>query len=229
MAKHEKFNIKDLDQLKGEMKRLGVDFPLDSDFSVLGEKLSTRACEIPNRFVVHPMEGFDSEPDGSPGELSFRRYKRYAEGGSGLIWFEATAVYDEARSNAGQFYLHDGNVENFARLVEGTRKAAREARGHEIVCILQMTHSGRYSKPGGKAAPMIAHRSPILDPRHNLPEDYPVLTDEYLDRLSNDFVAMARLAAEAGFDVIDLKICLRYLLSEILASHTRAGKYGGCY
>ena len=42
--------------------------------------------EIPNRLVVHPMEGFDSGAGGSPGELTFRRYGRYARGGSGLIW-----------------------------------------------------------------------------------------------------------------------------------------------
>jgi len=38
--------------------------------------------------AVQPMEGFDADPDGSPSELTFRRYKRFAQGGSGIIWFE---------------------------------------------------------------------------------------------------------------------------------------------
>ena len=60
---------------------------------------------VPNRFIVQPMEGFDSLAGGAPGELSFRRYRRFAEGGSGLLWFEATAILHEARSNPHQLCL----------------------------------------------------------------------------------------------------------------------------
>ena len=55
------------------------------------------------------------------------------------------------------------------------------------------------------------------------------MTDNYLDRLQDTFVAAARLAAEAGFDGVDIKSCHRYLLSELLASFTREGKYGGSF
>lgn len=34
---------------------------------------------------------------------------------------------------------------------------------------------------------------------------------------------------EVGFDGVDIKSCHRYLLSELLASHTRGGKYGGSF
>ena len=39
----------------------------------------------------------------------------------------------------------------------------------------------------------------------------------------------ALLAKEVGFDGVDIKSCHRYLLSELLASHTREGKYGGSF
>ncbi len=55
------------------------------------------------------------------------------------------------------------------------------------------------------------------------------VTDEYLDRLQDTYVEAARLAARAGFDGVDVKSCHRYLVSELLASHAREGKYGGSF
>jgi len=227
MSKHKRFHLAHLDLLRQELAELGLSLPIDEDLSILAEPVPIGGRRTSNRFVVQPMEGFDAAADGSPGELSFRRYRRYAEGGSGLIWFEATAVLDEARSNPRQSWLHKGNVDTFARLVYETRQAARQAFGHELVLVIQLTHSGRYSKPAGIARPMIAHHSAVLDPVHNLPDDYPLVTDEYLDRLQETYVEAAKLAARAGFDGVDIKSCHRYLVSELLASYTRQGKYGG--
>jgi len=228
-SRHQRFHLKNLDQLRAEIKRLGLEMPIDEDVSVLSTPLTIAGQRTPNRFSVQPMEGFDAHPDGAPGELSFRRYRRYGSGGFGLIWFEATAVMEEARSNPGQLWLHAGNVGAFRELVESTRKAAQDSLGRDVILIVQLTHSGRYSKPTGRPLPLIAHRSPILDPRHDLPEDYPVVTDDYLDRLQDTYIEAAKLAAEAGFDGVDIKSCHRYLVSELLASFTREGKYGGSF
>ncbi len=226
---HRRFRLKDLRDLKAELAELGVEIPLDMDLSVLGAPIEIAGRELPNRFAVHPMEGFDSNAAGAPGELSFRRYGRYAAGGSGLIWFEATAVVREGRSNPGQFWINRDNAGVFADLVEHTRQTARDRNGHEVLLILQMTHSGRYSKPTGVPEPMIAHRSPILDPLHGLSGDYPLVTDDYLDALQERYVQAAQLAAGAGFDGVDIKSCHRYLVSELLASFERRGKYGGSF
>jgi len=224
---HKRFHLRDLDALRRELAAVGRSLPIREDLAVLGEPLELAGLRIANRFAVQPMEGFDSTPDGSPGPLSFRRYVRYAQGGSGLIWFEATAVLHEARSNPRQLVLHEGSAAAFARLVAATRQAARNEFGHEVVTVVQLTHSGRYSKPAGIPKPIIAHHSAVLDPKHGLPPDYPLVTDEYLDRLQEVYVEAARLAAEAGFHGVDVKACHRYLVSELLASHTREGKYGG--
>ena len=227
MTSHKRFHLRDLDALRGELDALGIELPIEEDLSILGEQVSIADRRTPNRFVIQPMEGFDSTSDGAPGELSFRRYGRYTTGGSGLIWFEATAVLHEARSNPRQLALHAGNVDAYARLVEATRRDARAAFGHDLIAVIQLTHSGRYSKPTGVPRPMIAHHSAVLDPKHALGPDYPLVSDEYLDRLQDVYVEAATLAHRAGFDGVDIKACHRYLVSELLASHTREGKYGG--
>ena len=227
MSSHKRFHLQNLDSLRAELAQLELSLPIDEDLAILADRVPVGDHLTANRFAVQPMEGFDSDPDGTPGELSFRRYARYAAGGSGLIWFEATAVLHEARSNPNQLCLHAGNVDTYARLVENTRRIARESFGHELVMAIQLTHSGRYSKPTGIPRPIIAHHSQVLDPKHNLPPDYPLVEDEYLDRLQDTYVEAARLAAGAGFDGVDIKSCHRYLVSELLASHTREGRYGG--
>ncbi|MCK5850541.1 MAG: FAD-dependent oxidoreductase [Kiritimatiellae bacterium] len=224
---HERFHMKNLGELKSTLKAMDLSLPIDKDLSILGDTITVAGKSVPNRFAVQPMEGFDSTPNGAPSELSHRRYQRYAKGGFGLIWFEATAVMGEARSNPGQLWIHGDNVSEFRKLVEATRETAMKNSGRDIMCILQLTHSGRYSKPDGVPAPIIAHHSPILDPKHNLPSDYPLVTDDYLDQLRDTYTSAARLAADAGFDGIDIKSCHRYLVSELLASFTREGKYGG--
>jgi 2,4-dienoyl-CoA reductase-like NADH-dependent reductase (Old Yellow Enzyme family) len=229
MDTHVRFNLETIDDLRAELDRLDLDLPLDEDLSCLGDAVRIGPHSMANRFAVHPMEGFDADREGTPGPLALRRYRRYAAGGSALIWFEATAVLPEGRSNPHQFWLHDRNVDAYARLLEHARQTAQETYGRDVVAILQLTHSGRYSKPEGLPRPVVAHRSALLDPQHELPEDYPVVTDEALDRLQEDFVHAARLAAQAGFDGVDVKACHRYLVSELLASHAREGRYGGSY
>lgn len=233
MAAHEKFRFKDKLALREKVEKLGLDIPFADDVSPLLEKPEVSGRNLPNRLVVLPMEGADAaSEDGTPGELTFRRYRRFAAGGSGTIWFEATAVTEDGRSNPRQLMLTGGNLRVFRRLVEETRDAARTEWGafHNPLLILQLTHSGRFSKPSGKPAPVICHRSPLLDALHGLPDDYPILPDGELERLQEKYVAAAALAAEAGFDGVDIKACHGYLVSELLASFTRGeSRYGGSF
>ncbi len=229
--RHERFDLHTLDELKEKLERLGVELPLSTDTDILAEPLELPGGKrLPNRFAALPMEGFDAAENGEPSYLSFRRYARYARGGYALIWCEATAVVPEGRSNPHQFWINEENVDTYRRLVERMREAARETHGHEVTIVLQLTHSGRYSKPSGVPEPIIAHHSAVLDRLHSLPPDYPLVSDEYLDRLQEEYVKAARLAARAGFDGVDVKACHRYLVSELLASFTRKdSKYGGCF
>ncbi|HOW65147.1 MAG TPA: FAD-dependent oxidoreductase, partial [Verrucomicrobiota bacterium] len=231
MSTHEAFRFRSLVELQQRLDQTGLDLGVSQDLSALFESVRLGAVVLPNRLTVLPMEGCDGTADGAPGELTFRRYRRFAAGGAGLLWFEATAVVEEGRANPRQLWLRKGNVAAFTRLVEQAREAAREALGpeHRPFLVVQLTHSGRYSRPGRAPRPIIAHHSPFLDPIHQLRPDYPLITDDDLERLEDAYVAAARCAYQAGFDAVDIKACHRYLISELHASFTRPGRYGGTF
>ena len=230
MTPHETFHFHSLDDLRRRIDELQLDLEVSDTISPLLDPVQVGGFTLPNRFVVLPMEGCDGKADGSPDELTFRRYRRFAAGGAGLLWLEATAVVHEGRANPRQLWLHERTMPAFAALVEQARKAARETGGlsHRPLMIVQLTHSGRYSRPGRAASPIIAHHSPYLDPTHKLPPDYPLITDDELERLEDFYVEAARCARQAGFDGVDVKACHRYLISELHASFTRENsRYGG--
>jgi 2,4-dienoyl-CoA reductase-like NADH-dependent reductase (Old Yellow Enzyme family) len=175
------------------------------------------------------MEGCDGERDGRPGELTVRRYERFVRGGAGLLWFEATAIAHAGRANPRQLTLTPQTVSDFRAMLDHTLALGREANGSGFrpLTVLQLTFSGRYAKPDGKPAPVLAHHDGVLDRAMGIPDDHPLITDSELDALADRWVEAAKLAREAGFDAVDIKSCHRYLLSELLAAHTRPGRYGG--
>ncbi len=219
---HERFRFLEKGELLSKSAELGIDLPFTDDITPLFGNLAIGAFTVPNRIVVQPMEGYDSENDGSPSDLTKRRYNRFAEGGSGIIWFEAVSVSHEGRSNPHQLWINKKNSDHFARLADLVRKSARK-NGFDPVLVIQLTHSGRYSKPDGKSKPLAAAPNPILDKA-----DPYILTDDDLRRIQDQYVVASRLAVRSGFDVIDLKACHGYLMIEMLAARGRINSiYGG--
>ena len=205
---------------------LGTALPWCEDTSVLRQVVSIGKKIAPNRLCAQAMEGCDGTRDGSPDELTHRRYMRFAEGGVGVIWFEATACLEEGRANPRQLWIREDNLDAFKRLVEQIKQTALHTHGYEPIVIMQDTHSGRYSKPHGTPAPRIAYRNPIFEGDHPLDEGC-ILSDDELDRIGEALVNGAALAERAGFDGVDIKCCHRYLNSELLSAYEREGRYGG--
>ncbi|UCG85803.1 MAG: flavin oxidoreductase/NADH oxidase [Gemmatimonadota bacterium] len=228
---HRRFRYRDSVALRRDIARLELRIPWDDDTGVLLAPITVGSRVLPNRLAVHPMEAFDADAGGAPGEMALRRYRRYAWGGAGLIWFEATAVVAAGRSNPRQFYLHEGSVAEFEKLVAAVRQAASESWGmrHNPLLILQLTHSGRWSRPDGTPRPVIVHHSPSLDRLIGIDEHHQPITDDELQVLQDRFIRAARHAAAAGFDGVDIKACHGYLCSESLAAFTRGGRYGGSF
>jgi len=227
------FRYKTSQDLLAEARALGLGVELSTDLSPLFEPIDVGGHRVGNRLAIQPMEGCDGEADGSPGELTFRRYRRFGAGGAKLIWGEACAVVAEGRANPRQLVINPANVAPLARLVQTTRQAHLEAIGNndDVLVGLQLTHSGRYSFE----RPLLAQHDPLLDPGTVIDKatgatagpETPLLSDTELDRLQDRYVEAAAWAMQAGFDFVDIKQCHRYLLNELLAARTRPGKYGG--
>ncbi len=227
------FKFKSLDDLRAENNHLGLDLRFSEDLSPLFESIHIGPYRVGNRLCIQPMEGCDGTLDGKPDELTFRRYRRFGAGGAKLIWGEATAVVPEGQANSRQLVINEQNAPDLERMLRECRQAHREAFGSDddLVVGLQLTHSGRYSY----RRPLLAFHDPILDPQtvsekasgRVVDEAYPLLSDDYLKRLEDNYVAAASLAFRIGFHFVDIKQCHRYLLSELLAAKTRPGRYGG--
>jgi len=212
--------------LEAENARLGIDLRFSDDLSPLNRPLVVGTRTIGNRWCVHPMEGCDGELDGRPGELTFRRFRRFGDGGAKLIWGEACAVTEESRATPRQIWLNDATRPDFARMVEECRAAHRAANGDDadLLIGLQLTHSGRYSR-----RPIVATRDPLLAGRNEFADEAPLISDDELQRLIACYVKGASLAVAAGFDFVDIKQCHRYLLNELLGARNRPGRYGGSF
>ena len=225
---HEKFRYFSLEDIKAKANALKADIPLTEDISPLGAPLKIGDLKIPNRLVIQPMEGCDGRADGAPDELTVRRYHRFARSGAGVIWIEATAILNEGRANPRQLMITESNIDWFKKLVNDIKQIAVREAGIAPVLVLQLTHSGRYSKPGGMPAPLIARNNPIFEKDKPIDQSR-IVSDDYLKSLPEYYVKSAKLAYDAGFDCVDIKACHGYLMSELLASHTRNGLYGGSF
>ena len=226
------FQFKTVEELVQKAQELGGNLPASQDFSPLFESTTVGGLKVGNRFCIQPMEGCDGTLEGAPDELTYRRFRRFGGGGAKLIWGEATAIADNARMNPRQLWLHDGSASSIETMLRGCRDAHQEAFGADdgLAVGLQLTHSGRYSF----RRPQIVMHDHLLDPLtldkstgRTVDASFPLLTDDELKRIEDQYLTAAKLAAKIGCDFIDIKQCHRYLLSELLAATNRPGEYGG--
>ena len=186
------------------------------------------APEAPNRFVIQPMEGWDGTTEGRPSELTVRRWQNFGRSGAGWIWGgEAVAVQPDGRANPNQLVISEATVDSLAELRNALLTAARDAGRREPVVGLQLTHSGRWSRPEGPRRPRVAYRHPLLDRRVHADDDACVLSDAEVDAVIEHYAQAARLSFDAGYSFVDIKHCHGYLLHEFLSARDRKGRFGG--
>ncbi len=232
--------LRTVDRFRARLDELGVSIPCDkellsaTDGSPLAQPKQIGELKIGNRWCIHPMEGWDTNRDGSPSDLTIRRWQRFGESGAKLIWGgEAAAVCASGRANPNQTLATASNEAGLRRLLSELQQAHRVS-GQELddlVVGLQLTHSGRFCKPHDhqRWEPRIAYHHPLLDPKFNIaPGDKSVvLSDDELESLIDDFVQAAKLAQRVGFQFVDVKACHGYLLHEMLSARQRPGRFGG--
>lgn len=232
-------SIRSVTDFRSYLEQLRLTLPCDDEVtlgaaSVLAQPLSFNDRQIGNRFCIHPMEGWDGTLDGRPTEHTLRRWRHFGLSGAKLIWGgEAVAVRHDGRANPNQLLINEETKGDLARLRETLVAAHLEACGttDDLLIGLQLTHSGRYSRPNEKTRPepRILYHHPFLDRRVKVNDDYPVLTDGEVREIIERYHAAARMARELGYDFVDIKHCHGYLGHEFLSAHMRAGEFGGSF
>ncbi|HEV8003721.1 MAG TPA: NADH:flavin oxidoreductase [Planctomycetaceae bacterium] len=226
------FRYKTAEALMADAAHLGEELSLTDRSEALFQSIAIGGKRCGNRLAIQPMEGCDGTQDGRPDELTFRRYMRFGGGGAKLIWGEATAVSDEGRANPRQLWLCDHTASAIEDMLARCRRSHCEAFGNDndLLIGLQLTHSGRY---GYRRTSLVSH-DPLRDPLtvdnasgRRVDDSFALLSDGELERIADEYVAAAHLAAKVGVDFVDIKQCHGYLLSELLAARNRPGKFGG--
>ena len=123
------FSYKSLEELMNAAAGEGVSLPTGGDISALGQSLQVGGLTLQNRIAIQPMEGCDGTADGKPGELTLRRYDKFAKSGAALIWAEATAVWEEGRANPRQLWIREENVDAFRAMNDRIRELCMKENG----------------------------------------------------------------------------------------------------
>ncbi|MBP86581.1 MAG: NADH:flavin oxidoreductase [Planctomycetaceae bacterium] len=230
--------LRDVAAFKERLAELGLHLPIDDHVlpaseSPLAAPITIGPHTVGNRWCIHPMEGWDANGDGSPSELTLRRWRNFGLSGAKLIWGgEAAAVQPDGRANPNQTLAVPENRAGLKQLLDTLLEAHTESFGNtdDLLVGLQLTHSGRFCQPNSKALePRIAYHHPLLDEKFGIAadDDAVVWTDDDIEQLIDAYVAAAGLASDVGFRFVDIKSCHGYLLHEFLSARHRSGKFGG--
>ena len=190
-----------------------------------------RDMVLANRVVVSPMCQYSAK-DGLPNDWHMVHYGSRAIGGAGLMFTEMTDVSELARISPGCTGMYnDAHEAAWKRIVDFVH-----ANSATKFC-LQLGHAGRKGStrlmwegidqplPEGNWPLISASPLPYL-PHSQVPRE---MTREDMDLVRDQFVAAARMAEAAGFDMLELHMAHGYLLASFLSPLTnlRTDTYGG--
>lgn len=231
-------SFKTAEAFREHLKELGLDLKVDDAIlpapeSPLAQSVEYHGRKIGNRWCILPMEGWDCLPDGSPSDLTRRRWLHFAESGAKLLFgCEACAVMESGKSNTRQLMITPATMPKLKALCSEMRlrHAMKFGTADDLYIGLQLTHSGRYSHPhdDAKLESVTAYCHPLLDERFHCTAAN-VVSDAGLRNIIRHFIAAAKLAKEAGFDFVDVKMAHGYLGHELLSAFERPGEFGGSF
>ncbi len=187
--------------------------------------------DLQNRIVVSPMAQYRAV-DGCPTDWHFVHYAERAKGGAGLVYTEMTCVSPQGRISPGCTGLYDPAHEAaWKRIVDFVHAETRA----KICC--QIGHSGRKGSTqlGWEEgdAPLATGNWPVMSasalpwtPANQTPR---AMDRADMDRVTAEFVNATKMAARAGFDMVELHAAHGYLISAFISpqSNIRTDEYGG--
>jgi len=204
--------------------------------SSLFSPLTIRGLELKNRVVVGPMATY-SAVAGMAGDWHLTHLARFAAGGAGLIFYEATAIMRQGRIiQGGSGIWQDEHVPPLLRLTEFLRQ-------HGAASAIQLAHSGSshvVPRPWDAAPESAAEQLRQNQAYWDLGEESPraaarggpalhEFSRAYLESLLDSYELATRRAAEARFDALEIHGGVGSLLHDFLAPTTnrRGDEFGG--
>ena len=204
---------------------------------MLFQPLNIRDLTLKNRLVVPPMVHYRCESGNTCGTFHTVHLGRYALGGFGLVFVEATAVEEIGLINEHDLGIwNDAQMESFTPLIafmrrqgtaigiqlaHGGRKASSQTamQGMGPLTEENLKSGARIWQPVGPTAEPVAKG--WLTPRQ--------LTTAECKAMVGTWANAARHAVGAGFDTIEIHAAHGYLLASFLSpvSNTRDDAYGG--
>lgn len=216
-----KFNYDTRNQLLEDAAKLGYELPVsERPVQVLRQEFKLREKVFQNRILAQPVEGFDALPDGAPSVRTVERYETMVRHGFRALWLESVSISEQGRSNPAQLWITEKNADAFRQMTDAIRSQTPEP----VHLTIQLTHSGRYSSPAGKPAPICAFSNPWIPKERER-----IISDAQVEEVEEDYVKAALLAERAGFDAVDIRACHGYLINEFLGAYGREGRYGGSF
>ncbi len=179
---------------------------------------------IPNRIAKAAMEENMADVGQLPGEAIIGLYRRWAQGGAGMILTGNVMVAADAMTGPG------GIVLDSAQPLEPFRRWAQAGTSGEGRLWMQINHPGRQV--------MVATNPEALAPSEvqvdieGFSKLFPLpraMTEADITRVIGQFATTAARAEEAGFDGVQIHAAHGYLLSQFLSPLTnrRSDKWGG--
>jgi anthraniloyl-CoA monooxygenase len=191
-----------------------------------------RGMTLSNRVIVSPMDMYSAR-DGTPNDFHLVHLGSRSLGGAALVMTEMVCVSPEGRISLGCTGMYrDEHLAWWRRIVEFVHEYS------DAKICLQLGHSGRKGSTclpwqEGDEIPIpdggwetigpspISYAATLPAPRE--------MTRADMDQVRDEFIRSTRMAAAAGFDMIELHCAHGYLLSSFLTpvSNRRSDDYGG--
>ena len=201
MAQHDRFRFHTLEELERKIEEPAGNHR--EDLSILGHRASGRKW-FPTYWV--PAHGSCDGQEWSALRFDLRRYQRF--GFAERIDLVRGPRHRTRPAPTPANLIHD-EFSKISRMVDATREAAGNPCG-TIRFWLQLTHSGRHSRPVDKPAD---HRP---SQRFSIPATpaagLSLITDDELTAARG--LCPCRPPGQRGFDAVDIKSRQRYLISE---------------
>src|SRR4051812_9180212 len=203
---------------------------------LLFQPIELRGVRLRNRVVISPMCQYSAQ-DGHVGDWHMVHLGKFAQGGAGAVFMEATAVERRGRITHGDTGIWDDSH------VAGLKRITEFVKSQGAMPALQLAHAGRkasMARPwygngpltqadfdrGDKPWSTVAPTEQPIDPSWIVPRafregDFQTVLAAYRNAV--------RRAHVAGFEILEIHAAHGYLLHTFLSplSNTRQDEYGG--